>query len=200
MPIRRNPWPALAGFLAGLLMASLMQASGGAPAASNTTTPEQPPRFTEEREAAALFFVKKHVPDLLPLLEQLKKSRPAQYEREIREIFQVTDWLADLRDDPPRYDLELKIWIAESKANVLIARLSAAPEAQRKGLQAQLREQARRLAGLDIHVLEVKAEELEKELSEVKDELGRAKDSTESRVQERYGGLLERARKTDQVP
>src|SRR5215470_14741413 len=53
------------------------------------------PRFTEEREAAALYFVKKHVPELLPILEQIKKNNVPQYEHEIREIFQVTEWLAD---------------------------------------------------------------------------------------------------------
>ena len=32
------------------------------------------PRFTEEREAAALHFVRKHCPDLIPLLDDLKKN------------------------------------------------------------------------------------------------------------------------------
>src|SRR5262249_54432179 len=63
------------------------------------------PRFTEEREAAALFFLKKHVPEVLPLLDQLKKTNKPQYEREIREVFRVTEMLADLQDDPRRYDL-----------------------------------------------------------------------------------------------
>src|SRR6516162_4361952 len=61
------------------------------------------PRFTEEREAAALFFVKKNLPELLPLLEQLKKNGMQQYRTEIREIFQATEWLADLQADSRRH-------------------------------------------------------------------------------------------------
>ena len=33
------------------------------------------PKFTEEREAAALHFVRKHCADLIPLLDELKKTR-----------------------------------------------------------------------------------------------------------------------------
>ena len=43
---------------------------------------EPPPRFTEEREAAALFFVRKHCPELLPLLEELRRSNRPAYERQ----------------------------------------------------------------------------------------------------------------------
>ena len=67
------------------------------------------PRFTEEREAAAQFFVRKHLPELQPLLEELKKSNALRYELAIREIFQTTEYLAELKDDPRRHDLELKI-------------------------------------------------------------------------------------------
>src|SRR5437763_10478059 len=78
------------------------------------------PRFTEEREAAALFFVRKHCADLIPLLEELKKSNRPAYEQQVRETFQITELLADLQEDSKRYDLELKICKAENKAMVLI--------------------------------------------------------------------------------
>src|SRR5438093_4443106 len=68
------------------------------------TPSEGLPRFTEEREAAALFFVKKHLPELLPLLQQLKKNSVSSYKKEIQSIYQVTELLADLRDDTPRYE------------------------------------------------------------------------------------------------
>jgi hypothetical protein len=60
-------------WLRGVLVgAGLVLASVGVTAAAEMETSNLP-RFTEEREAAALFFVKKHVPELLPLLEELKK-------------------------------------------------------------------------------------------------------------------------------
>src|SRR5262249_25690211 len=106
----------------GLVLLSAALLLGMASAANEAPT-QALPRFTEEREAAALHFVKKNLKELLPALDQLKKSQPAQYEREIREIFQVTEWLADLKEDRTRHDLELTIWITENRAFLLIAKL-----------------------------------------------------------------------------
>jgi hypothetical protein len=157
--------------------------------------PKEPLRFTEEREAAALFFVKRHVPELVPLLEQLKKNNPAQYEREIREIFQVTEWLADLREDQRRHDLELRIWIDENKANALVAQLSTPSEATRKKIEGELQNLAKGLVELEVQVLELKADQLEKELGDVKDELFKTRDQIEKKAKERYESLLEKANK-----
>src|SRR5882762_9058956 len=90
------------------------------------------PRFTEEREAAAMFFVRKHCPELVPLLDELKRSNRPAYEQQVRETFQVTELLADLQEDSKRYDLELKIWKAENKAMVLIAKLATPKDEDRK--------------------------------------------------------------------
>jgi hypothetical protein len=153
------------------------------------------PRFTEEREAAALFFVKKHLPELMPLLEQLRKNGREEYQREIRELFQVTELLADLGDDLQRHDLELKIWTTENKARVLIARLSTPSEAERKAIVGQLQELARLLVNLDVDILDLKADRLDRELGEVKDEVARIRDNREKYTKDRYDGLLQRVQK-----
>lgn len=152
------------------------------------------PRFTEEREAAALFFAKKNLPDLLPFLEQLKKNNSAQYQHQVREIFQVTEMLADLIDEPKRYALELKIWQAENRAFILVARLSTGTD-DRKKLEEQLLTLAKELVDLDVQVLELKAEQLDKELAEVKAELAKAKKNGETLTKERYEGLMDKARR-----
>jgi hypothetical protein len=178
-----------AAFLAVLLAGRcLARAPADAPA-------DNLPRFTEEREAAALFFVKKHLPELLPLLEQLKKTSAAQYEREVREIFQVTELLADLRDDPQRYELELKIWVTENKANALVAKLSTPSEEERQKIEGQLQELAKQLVALDVEVLELKADQLDKELGEVKDELAKIRENRDKQIKERYEDLLHKVRK-----
>jgi hypothetical protein len=153
------------------------------------------PRFTEEREAAALFFVKKNAPEILPLLEQLKKSSDAQYQREIREIFQVTEHLAELQDDPRRHDLELKIWKTENQVYALVAKLSSLSDEERKKTEASIHDLARTLVDLDIQVLELKADQLNKELADVKDELAKSRDQIDKQTQDRYEALLEQARK-----
>src|SRR5262249_139718 len=153
------------------------------------------PRFTEEREAAALFFVKKQLPELLPLLEELKKTNAPHYEREVREIFQVTEYLADLRDDPRRYDLELKIWNTQNKSFTPVAQPSTPSEEGRKKLQGQLADLAKELVDLDIQVLELRADQLDKELGEVKDELAKARDSMDKNVKDRYEMLMEKTKR-----
>jgi hypothetical protein len=153
------------------------------------------PRFTEEREAAALHFIKKHAPDIVPLLEGLKKNNLPQYQTEIREVFKVTEMLAELQEDEPRrHDLELKIWIAESKAFSLVAKLSTPSADDRKKVDQQLVDLAKELVELDIQVLELKSDQLDKELGEIKDELARAREHVDKNAKARYDGLISQVR------
>jgi hypothetical protein len=172
-----------------LLLGVIVSAAPAAPRADDL------PRFTEEREAAALFFIKKHAPEVVPLLEQLKKDNLTQYQHEIREVFHVTELLADLQDEPRRYDLELKIWKTESKAYALVARLSTPSEEERKKVETALQELARELVDLDIQVLELKAEQLDKELGEVKDELAKTREQIDKVTRSRYEALQSQVKK-----
>jgi hypothetical protein len=153
------------------------------------------PRFTEEREAAALHFVRKHCPELVPMLDELKKSNRPAYEQQVRETFQVTELLADLQDDPKRHELELKIWKAENKALVLVAKLATPKEDARKAVEQDLQAIAKELVELEVQSLEHRTIVLEQELSAAKDELSKARDNFDRTVKERYEGLLEKARK-----
>ncbi len=153
------------------------------------------PKFTEEREAAALHFVRKHCPDLVPLLDDLKKTNRAAYELQIRETFQVTELLADLQDDPKRHELELKIWKAENKALVLVAKLATPKEEDRKAVEEQLLALAKELVELDVQSLEHRVEVLRTELNAAKDDLAKFRDNFDRTVKDRFESLLEKARK-----
>jgi hypothetical protein len=153
------------------------------------------PRFTEEREAAALHFVRKHCPDLIPLLDELKKANRPAYELQVRETFQVTELLADLQDDPKRHELELKIWKAENKALVLVARLATLKDEDRKAAEEQLQTLARELVELDAQSLEHRAEVLRTELAATKEELAKFRDNLDRIARDRFEALLERAKR-----
>ena len=155
----------------------------------------EPPRFTEEREVAALHFVRKHCPELTPLLEELKKSNRLSYELQIRETFQVTEWLADLQDDPPRYALELKIWKAENKALILVARLATARDDDRKAVEEQLQNMARELVELEVQEAEYRVKILEREVIVAREELTKARQRIDRSAREKYESLLQKARK-----
>src|SRR5262245_53728683 len=153
------------------------------------------PKFTEEREAAALHFVRKHCPELVPLLDDLKKSNRSAYELQVRETFQVTELLADLQDDPKRYDLELKMWKAENKALVLVAKLATLKEDDRKVVEGQLQALAKELVELEVQSLEHRVELLQGELAAAKEELTKCRDNFDRTAKDRFEALLEKARK-----
>jgi hypothetical protein len=153
------------------------------------------PRFTEEREAAALHFVRKHCPELVPLLEDLKKASRPVYELQIRETFQVTELLADLQDDQKRYDLELKIWKAENQALVLVAKLATPGEDDRKTVEDQLQALAKDLVELEAQSLEHRVGLLRGELAAAKEELVKVRDSFDRAVKDRFEALLEKAKR-----
>jgi hypothetical protein len=156
---------------------------------------ESLPRFTEEREAAALHFVRKHCPELVPLLDELKKTRPAAYELQIRETFQVTELLADLQDDPKRHELELKLWKAENRSLVLVARLATSKDDERKAIEDQLQAIAKELVELEVRSLEYRVQLLEREATNARDELTKARDNLDKSVKDRYESLLEKAKR-----
>lgn len=153
------------------------------------------PKFTEEREAAALHFVKKHMPDLVPLLDDLKKSNRTAYELQVRETFQVSELLADLQDDPKRYELELKIWKAENKALVLVAKLATAKDDARKAVEEQLQALAKELVELDLQSIEHRVAVLQTELAAAKEELNKFRDNLDRNTKDRFEALLAKAKK-----
>ena len=155
----------------------------------------QLPKFTEEREAAALHFVRKQCPELIPLLDDLKKTNRAAYESQIRETFQVTEILAELENDDKRYTLELKMWKAENKALVLVAKLATPKEDDRKAVEAQLQTLAKELVDLEMQSLEHRVALLQSELSMAKDELGKFRDNLERTAKDRFEAFLEKAKK-----
>jgi|SRR5579872_6967470 len=153
------------------------------------------PKFTEEREAAALHFVRKHCSELIPLLDELKKTNRQAYESQIRETFQVTELLADLQEDQKRYELELKVWKAENKALVLVAKLTTPKEEDRKAIEEQLHSLAKELVELEVQTLEHRVELLNSELAGAKDELSKFKENFERSVKDRFEMLVEKAKK-----
>ncbi len=177
---------ALAAVMAGYV---LIGYSGGVAAAAPL------PRFTEEREAAALHFIRKHCPELLPLMEDLKRTNRPLYERQILETFRVSEMLAELLDDPKRYDLELKIWKAENQALVVVAQLAAAAAEDRPALEQRLLVLARELVELDAQTLENRIAFLQSELAFHREELSKIRDHFDEAVKARYESLLERIKK-----
>jgi hypothetical protein len=154
------------------------------------------PAFSEEREAAALHFVKKHAPELLPLLDKLKVSDAKKYQQEIAEIFQLTELLSDLRaENEKRYTLELEVWKTETRALILVARLAQQSEAELSELKGELQGLTKKLVDLDTQVLKHHIAELEKDLGTARGDLARIEEKRDTLGQERYEKLFDQAKR-----
>jgi hypothetical protein len=154
------------------------------------------PAFSEEREAAALHFIKKHGAELLPILERLKIADAKKYQTEICEIFQVSEWLTDMRaEDEKRYALELDVWKTETRSLILVAKLAGLKEEERDAHKAEISEVAAKLVDLDMQIMRLRIEQLEKELGEARDGMARMDEQRESLVKDRASRLIEEAKK-----
>lgn len=79
---------------------------------------------TPEREAAVLNFVQRNHAELADLLAVLKTSQPDEYERALREIFRATERMNQIQErDPLQYELEVAAWTAQSRVQLLAAKL-----------------------------------------------------------------------------
>ncbi len=98
-----------------------------------------PNGITAAREAAVVAFVKEHHPELSELLAVLKTSQPKEYYKAVRDLFRVSERLAQIQEvNSELYDLELKVWQLKSRIDLLTARLKMSPKD--KGLQAELKD------------------------------------------------------------
>jgi hypothetical protein len=81
-------------------------------------------KLTPQQEKAATAFVKKHHDELLELLIHLKEGLPQEYGKAIRDLSRTSERLEALAGrDQTRYNLELKLWQAKSRRQLLTARL-----------------------------------------------------------------------------
>ena len=101
-------------------------------------------------EQEVLAFVREHHPELVKLLSQLSESRPKEYQKALRDLSRVRDRLGQIkRNHTERYELELAVWKAESRIQLLAARMHmGASNELRDQLHTALQEQAELKLGL----------------------------------------------------
>jgi hypothetical protein len=127
---------------------------------------------TPERQAAVMTFVQRNHAELADLLAHLKARQPAEYEGAVRELFRTTERLAQIQErDPLQYELEVALWTAQSRVQLLTAKLmmgttdelqsslrvavSAQIDARVALLKHQRQKSADRLANLDREIRKV---------------------------------------------
>jgi hypothetical protein len=80
--------------------------------------------ITPEREAAVLTFVQRNHAELVDLLAVLKTNQLEEYDRAVRDIFRAMERINQIQErDPLQYELEVAAWTAQSRVQLLAARL-----------------------------------------------------------------------------
>lgn len=131
-----------------------------------------PLAVTPEREAAVATFVERNHPELLDLLLYLKSSQSDEYERAVREIFRTTERLAQIRErDRELYDLEVAAWQAQSRVQLLAAKVQMDSSAE---LAAQLREALKSQSAARLALLKYDRQRTADRLAKLDSDIARA--------------------------
>jgi len=123
--VRRSCLPVLAATLltATLLTACLFGLPAGV--AADTGSAPQSEELNSADATATMEFVRKHHPDLVPLLKKLESSKRGEYLAAIQEVDKTRRRLARLEEKQPElYLIQLDTWKVESRIRLLIARLA----------------------------------------------------------------------------
>jgi len=130
--------PTAAGRLnLALAVILLFGAESLAAAAEPISVPPAAPAV-DARAAAAQAFAAEHHPELVPLLERLRRDAPTEFKAAIADLEKTRERLAKLSDRPPeRQVAALAEWKLSSRIRLSLARLATHPSAE---VEAELRE------------------------------------------------------------
>jgi hypothetical protein len=148
----------------GNLPASKSAPSKPTPVKTKASRPaaKTPAQLAAEREAAALAFAREHHPELVTLIEKLRKENRREYHLAIRDLSQASDRLARIkRQSPAQYEVALSAWKLDSRAHLLAARLTMSPD---PALEAELKQVLRDRVDLRLQEYQFERDRIQKRL------------------------------------
>lgn len=187
-------WSAIVGvlFCTPTVVFAQNAVDSSAPAAVSPAAAKDKPKaiaITPEREAAVNTFVRLHHPDLVDLLAHLKANQRKEFERAVRELFRVSENLAQLQErDQERHALELRRWKAQSRVHLLTARLRMGDS---EDLKRQLKESLQELRDVRLAALELDRHRASERLQRAESELARLRSGGDSSIEIQLQQLLQ---------
>lgn len=149
------------------------------------------PHVSEDDQTSAMKFAGEHHPELARLLEQLKKSRPSEFARAVKELTQQIQQLERLREkNPSRYAAQLESWKQESQIRILMARWSRSKDME---LEKQVRELLKKRREARLEQLQAERERLAEQQRRVDEQLMEAGDSLDAQVNREWEQLSRKA-------
>jgi hypothetical protein len=165
-------------------------------AAKKPANPERPPAL--DPETAALEFVRENHPELAELLQQLKPMKPAEYEQAVRELAKVSRNLATIKaGNPQRYELNLNVWKARSRVELLTAKLASASGPSPE-LESELRRAVEDQLDIEIRQQRFERDQAEERLKKLKENLDRLESHRDSIIESRYRAFVNKGQRARQ--
>jgi DNA-directed RNA polymerase subunit L len=153
------------------------------------------PAIAMEQEAAAIALVQEHHKDLFELLIHLKEGLPQEYERAIRDLSRASDRLAQFeKRDPERYRLELQLWQAGSRRQLLAARLQMGYD---ESLLNELRNVLSEEQKLALAVLRHERERLAGRIAKIDEQITAQEDNADASVERKFTTLTKAAKNSE---
>lgn len=147
-----------------------------------------------EREKSALAFVEKHHPELAGLLTWLKEHKSADYQRAINEIVQTSVRLERIKEkQPDRYELELQVWQAGSRARLTAATAAITDDFSPAFFKDSLIKDLRQQEEGRLKLLEMEQTDLKERLEKVEQSLTTRRADLEKKVDGDAEKLLQSA-------
>ena len=189
---RSRWWALLAVFLAaGAAAAEPISTSAVAPAAEVGPGAGDP-------TAEAVAFAVAHHPELVPLLERLRREAPAEFTAAVADLDRTRERLAKLRDrQPDRYEAALEEWKLSSRIRLALARLATNPSAE---AEAELRRLIGRRAEARLAPLRAERERITARLEKITAQLEAFDRDPEAAITAEYEAVRAKAAKVGPRP
>lgn len=150
-----------------------------------------PMAITPERESAVMTFVERNHPALKDLLGSLKTSRPKEYERAIRDLYQTSERLANLKERDPRlFELELKNWTLRSQIQLLAAQMAMSSS---DDIRSKLRELLSAQLDVRAEILRLDRERAQERLQKVEADIAKVEADREKHIERQLDLLMKSA-------
>jgi len=178
-------------FLITLTLLTLLTASVRAQQPGPVVATPQRPPVTEQDRTEAQKFVAEHHPELASLLSQLQKSRPAEFERALRELVPQTQAIQRSKErSPARYESQLAAWKVDSQIRVLMARWSRKQDPE---TETKVRELIAHRQQLRREQTQAEKQRLTEQLQKLDEQLQSFRQPETERVQAEWEQLSRRA-------
>ena len=149
-----------------------------------------------ERENLVIAFAKSHHPELAKLIQRLKKHKPREYKRAIRELdTTLTKLDRSKKRNSERYRLTLERWEVDSRIRLLAARVSVMGSSEDK---SELKSLIKQRVALQLELLRHEQKMAEGRIEKLKKSISDLEQNQESIVDAELKKVQRSMRKTGQ--